>query len=120
MVFHFSSGELGSGKTNHYRYRLAGLDKDWKTPVVNGQVAFSRLNPGQYHFYLKASRDGITWYDAGYPISVFITKPWWQQTWFRVLYIAGFVLTVIWMYRYRQRRKKTIEIQKMVASLRAF
>ncbi len=112
--FFFSSGELGGGKKNHYLYRLSGLDDEWKTPAVNGQVSFNKLPPGKYNFAIRASRDGINWYDAPYPVTVTVGKPWWQQTWFRVLYIAAFIALVAWMYQYSQRRKKTTEMQKAI------
>jgi ligand-binding sensor domain-containing protein/putative methionine-R-sulfoxide reductase with GAF domain/two-component sensor histidine kinase len=114
FVFHFSSGELGGGKKNHYLYRLSGFDDDWKTPTANGQVAFSKLPPGNYRFEIKASRDGSSWFDATYSITILVGKPWWQQTWFRVLYIVAFISLIYWMYRYRLRRKKAIEVQKMI------
>ncbi len=112
--FYFSSGELGGGKKNHYLCRLEGLDDEWKTPAVNGQVSFNKLPPGKYNFAIRASRDGINWYDAPYTVTVTVGKPWWQQTWFRVLYIAAFIALVAWMYQYSQRRKKSAEMQKTI------
>ena len=89
FTFHFSSGELAGGKNNLYSYRLTGLDKEWKTPTATGQVAYSKLPPGQYKFEVRASRDGIHWFDAPYPLSIRVKKPWWQQNWFRVAYITS-------------------------------
>ena len=114
FVFHFSSGELGGGKTNHYLYRLVGFDKDWKKPSVNGQVSYSKLPPGKYRFEIKASRDGINWFEAPYPINIHVNKPWWQQNWFRLFYVTVFIGIIAWMYQFRQRRKKAAEVQKMV------
>ncbi len=112
--FFFSSGELGGGKKNYYLYRLEGLDDEWKTPAVNGQVSFNKLPPGKYSFAIRASRDGINWYDAPYPVTVTVGKPWWQQTWFRVLYIAAFIALIVLMYTYSKQRKKTAEMQKTI------
>ncbi|HEX7844485.1 MAG TPA: histidine kinase [Chitinophagaceae bacterium] len=113
FIFHFSAGELG-GKRNYYLYRLSGFDNDWKAPSANGQVAFSKLSPGEYTFEIKASRDGITWFDAQYPVSIIVKNPWWHQIWFRALYIAAFIVLIYIMYRYRQQRKKALEVQQTI------
>lgn len=112
--FQFSSGELhGAGKIQ-FLYRLAGYDNSWKKPGLPGQVSFSKLPPGNYRFELKASRDGSSWYEAPSSVLITITKPWWQQTWFRVLYIAAFA-SLIWLFNtIRKQRKKAADIQQTI------
>lgn len=114
LVFQFSSGDLSGGKKSYFTYRMNGLEDEWKIPAEPGQVAFNKLPPGQYRFEIKASRDGINWFENSYPIEINIGKPWWKQTWFRVLYIIFFVAVAWWMAQYIQRRKKATEIQKMI------
>ncbi len=114
FIFHFSSGELGAGRSNHYLYRLTGFDNEWKSPGTNGQAAYSKLSPGNYRFEMKASRDGINWFTAQHSVQLRVNKPWWRQTWFRLFYIMAFMATLYGMYRYRRRRKKAAEIRKMV------
>jgi len=114
FTFRFSSAELAGGKRNHYLYRLAGFDNNWKKPSVNGQVAFNKLPPGKYRFEIKASRDGITWYDAAYPVNIVIQKPWWQQNWFRLLAVLLGAGLLFFTYRYYQKKKKANEIQQMI------
>lgn len=114
LSFHFASGELSGGKKSHFLYRLAGLEDEWKSPAVTGQVAYSKLPPGHYRFEVKASRDGVNWFEGLYPVEINIARPWWQQNWFRGLYIA-FFLTLSWLfYRYIQKRKKANELQKII------
>lgn len=115
FMFLFSSGELTGGKSIQYQYHLLGYEKDWKHSVDNGQVVYSRLSPGHYSFEVKASRDGITWYEAHYPVSFVISKPWWGQTWFRLICLAVAAGVVYGLYYYLQRRKQSREIQKMIS-----
>lgn len=106
FVFSFSSGELSEGKKNHLLYRLVNYDNEWKAPVTPGKVAFSKLPPGKYRFELKASRDGNTWYAADYFIIINVNKPWWQQTWFRLLCITVALAMMSFVYFHFQRRRR--------------
>ncbi|MGB4844669.1 MAG: two-component regulator propeller domain-containing protein [Ferruginibacter sp.] len=115
FAFNFSSGELGGAKKIQFLYRLEGFDKNWKTPVSSGQVVYSNLPPGRYSFFVKASRNGITWYDAPYPVSIVIIPPWWQQTWFRLLTILAAALILWLVYQYFQKKRKAKEIEKTIS-----
>jgi ligand-binding sensor domain-containing protein len=106
FVFSFSSGELTGDKRNQLLCRLTGFDNDWKSPAITGQSVYSNLSHGSYLFEMKASRDGIHWYQAPYPVEIIISRPWWQQTWFRIL-CALTIAGIGWLiYSYLQRRKK--------------
>ena len=106
FVFSFSSGELGGDKRNQFRYQLEGFDKEWKTPTATGQAVYGNLGPGHYTFIVKASRDGITWYTAAYPVELVVHAPWWKQTWFRVLSFCVALGLAGIVYLYYQRRRK--------------
>ena len=113
FIFNFSSGEL-SGKKNQLLYRLVGYDNEWRTPSTTGQVAFSKLQPGNYRFQIKASRDGTTWHEGAYPVLVTVNKPWWQTWWFRLLMIVLGVVALYSAYRYRVKRREAKEVQKTI------
>lgn len=106
FLFHFSSGELSGDRKNQLLCKLSGFDKDWKQPSMTGQAVYSKLPPGNYTFMVKASKDGISWYEAAYPVTITVLRPWWQQTWFRVLCIAAALGMMAFVYSYFQRRRK--------------
>ncbi|MEK7227042.1 MAG: histidine kinase, partial [Bacteroidota bacterium] len=104
--FYFSSGELTGDKKNQLRYRLRDFDDAWKMPASTGQAVYSKLPSGHYTFEVKASRDGVNWYEARYPVEIIINKPWWQQTWFRLLCLAVVAGIAWFIYSYLQKRRK--------------
>jgi ligand-binding sensor domain-containing protein len=106
LAFYFSSGVLTGGKKSQILYRLSGFDKTWQEPAANGQVVYSRLPSGKYKFEIKASPDGASWYEAEYPVVIGIKKPWWNQTWFRLLYISLAAGIIIFSYLYFKKRKE--------------
>ena len=114
FLFSFSSGELSGDKRNHLQYRLDGYDDEWQTPAITGQAVYSKLPPGRYSFEIKASRDGINWYNASYPVDIFIAHPWWQQTWFRLLCILFTAIILVTVFYYYKKRKTTREINKTI------
>lgn len=114
FVFQFSSGELTGGKKSQLLYRLTGFDKDWMEPVSNGQVTYSKLSPGNYQFEIKVSRDGIAWQEGSYSVKIIIGKPWWQQTWFRLLATAAAIAIFYFAYVYYRNRKKAKETQQTI------
>lgn len=107
FAFYFSSGELTGGKKSQLLYRLSGFDKEWKTPASNGQVVYSKLPSGKYRFEIKASPDGTVWYEAPYPVIIKVGKPWWQQTWFRLLCLAVVAGIAWFVSSYLQKRRKS-------------
>ncbi len=109
IVFQFSSGEITGGKKIQYQYRLIGFEKDWKSPVATAQATFNNLPAGKYSFEIKASRDGLNWYLASYPIDIIIAKPWWRQNWFRFIYLSIITISLLVLYRNFRRRKKVKE-----------
>lgn len=114
FVFSFSSGELSGDKKNQFLYKLDGFDEDWIAPSVTGQAFYSKLPPGSYTFLLKASSNGINWYEVQYKIKVAVAKPWWQQTWFRLLCgaIAAMLLWLVYNY-YRRKRENKIAMMML-------
>ncbi|MFZ9388109.1 MAG: GAF domain-containing protein [Chitinophagaceae bacterium] len=110
FAFSFSSGELSGDRKNYLLYRLKGFDRDWKKPVTVGQAFYSQLPPNRYRFEVKASRDGIHWYNAPYSISLIITPPWWKQTWFRLSCLALGLIILIGITNYFRQRKLMREI----------
>lgn len=106
FVFSFSSGELTGDNKNKFLYKLEGFDKEWQTPLHTGQAVYSKLPPGNYRFLVRASRDGITWFEAPYAAELAIESPWWQQTWFRIISLVTALAMILFVIVYFQRRRK--------------
>lgn len=114
FLFNFFSGELTGDKKNKLLFRLQGFDDDWKTPSSTGQATYSKLPPGKYTFEVKASRDGINWKMAAYPVHIRILAPWWQSSWFRLLCVALFLMLCSLLFIFYRKRKKANEIQQTI------
>ncbi len=82
-----------SSEQNHYAYKLDGFDKEWVYVGNKRFAGYTDLSYGSYLFHLKASHDGIHWYEMKKPISIKITAPFYLKKWFAVLSV--FILLLI-------------------------
>ncbi len=82
----FAALSYVSPKKNRYAYRLEGFDADWRYTGANDRSAtYTKLNPGNYVFHVKAANNDGVWNEQGASIAIAILPPWWQTWWFRVV-----------------------------------
>ncbi len=108
FTIEFSTVELDSSDRIIYSYSLNN-DQWVSLPVGSHQVSFGDLQPGTYHFRLKA-KDGLTESDVK-EITIYIAQPWWNTWWAWMVYVAIVVGIVYVVYlqvrhRYLARRER--------------
>lgn len=107
---------LKSDGNFNYRYRLLPADTSWITVSANENIVrFSALPPGNYTFESRVmNEDGIISKEAAV-FKFSITKPWWQQWWFRGLMILVLLLSGYLVFKKRlkaNQRKLVNELEK--------
>ena len=87
-----------------FRYRLEGLDDDWRDAGTRRAAFYTKLPPGTYRFRVVASNNDGVWNETGAAVDLSIAPRFFQTRWFLLLCVAsGGVLT--WtMYRWRLRQ----------------
>ena len=91
------------------KYKLEGLDKDWKTADRFNQAIYSYLPPGRYTFLIKSE-------DAEGNPSKNITKfaiqvqpPFWKTWWFLGLCVFAVVGLMFWFDKQRMQKLRATE-----------
>ncbi|WP_170317813.1 two-component regulator propeller domain-containing protein [Paroceanicella profunda] len=70
--------------TNRTRYRLEGLDDQWRTPGDAQRAAsFTTLPAGDYVFRVQGATARSDWSAPGIALPIRILPPWWETWWFR-------------------------------------
>ncbi len=87
-----------------YRYRLIGLDEDWKYVGNNNAVRFTSLAPGEYTLMMEASINNADWVPSRNTFSFKILPPFWLSWWFLALVLLGAVLILYAIERIRDKR----------------
>lgn len=99
-----------------YAYKLEGFEENWN--FVNNQhsATYTNLDPGTYHFYVKASNKDGVWHNDAKVLKIIITPPLWKTWWFRsaiiVLFAVSFYTVVT--FRLRQLRRKNTHLENRV------
>jgi ligand-binding sensor domain-containing protein/signal transduction histidine kinase len=108
-----------SPETNHYRYRLEGLDPRWyETDSTQRHVTYTTLPSGHYDFRVQAASGRGPWSAAGASLHIDVLPPWWATWWFRSLYGVLLALAVWWAYRIRVSQvahRVTIRMEERIA-----
>lgn len=109
VSFDFAALKMGASQNIRYFYKMAPTDNTWiSTPP---HLTFSKLPPGTYVLYLKAS-DNPTSTTAETSIKLIVRPPWWRSTVAYVLYILGLAFFVTLALRYYRDRTKRHFLEK--------
>ena len=116
--FQFTALSYSAPEKVRFKYRLAGLEKDWIEITSPRRAYYSYVPPGDYKFEVRASNDDDVWNEEVASLS-FAVLPWfWQTWWFRVL---GGILTavagggIVWLDARRRLRRKLELIERQQA-----
>ncbi|GAA4323970.1 hypothetical protein GCM10023149_25280 [Mucilaginibacter gynuensis] len=90
-----------SGDNLQYAYMLEGFDKDWIVAGKRNSAEYANLKGGTYKFKVRATNWKGTFTDRQSEITIVITPPFWQRTWFYILSILLICGIVYLVYRYR-------------------
>ena len=90
--FEYAGISYRSGGEIFYRYKLSGLDTNWRITKENF-LSYPTLSPGNYVMELQAiNKFGIESEIISIPFS--IKKFWWEKTWIRILCIILFLFII--------------------------
>jgi signal transduction histidine kinase len=90
---------LSFTKAEHvrFRYKLAGVDKDWIEAGPRRSAYYAHLPPGAYTFKVIAANSDGVWNNEGASLSIVVRPPFWRTWWFATLatlLVAGAAIMV--------------------------
>jgi len=101
---------LSAPEATTYRYKLVGMDSDWKETQI-GTVNYPSLRHGDYTFKVVAvNKEGIESVEPA-TFSFTILPPFWLTWWF--LMLVGLAVTGIAVAVHRYRLSKVLELQRL-------
>ena len=104
LMIEYTALSLAIPEKVRFRYKLEGVDPDWREVVNDREVQYSNLGPGTYQFRVKACNNSGVWNEAGSSLEFVIDPAWYQTNWFRALCAATF-LALFWAaYQLRVRQ----------------
>lgn len=97
---------------NTYRYQLSPFDQNWMDAGTERVARYTNLEPGNYHFRVKAANSDGVWQEAAATFDFRIRPPWWQTWWAYGLFLLIAVLIIRWMVQ-NQRKKLQLKQQEL-------
>jgi signal transduction histidine kinase/ligand-binding sensor domain-containing protein len=87
-----------------FRYKLEGVDKEWREVINDREVQYTNLSPGKYRFRVIACNNSGVWNEQGDVLDFSIAPAFYQTAWFRALCAAA-LLALLWAtYHFRLRQ----------------
>jgi diguanylate cyclase (GGDEF)-like protein len=111
ITFEFAALSYAAPQNNLYRYRLEGLESDWKeVDSSTRSVNYANLQPGEYTFRVQGSNAAGVWSDRQVALKIIINSPWWNAFWFRLpVFVVILELLVVgfrwWSHRVERRNR---------------
>jgi signal transduction histidine kinase/ligand-binding sensor domain-containing protein len=92
---------LTAGEQVRYRYRLDGVDKDWRNGLDRREAYYTEIGPGTYLFHVQARIAGAPWSDEESSVSITIPPTFTQTRAFLALCALSSFLAVWIIVRLR-------------------
>jgi ligand-binding sensor domain-containing protein/signal transduction histidine kinase len=107
FAFEFAALSFANPATNHYRYKLEGLDKDWQEVGSERRYAtYTTLPPGEYRFRVQGATIRGPWGEPGAAVRIGIQPPWWRAKSFQAA--LGTLLCLVAWAAWRLRLNKVV------------
>jgi signal transduction histidine kinase len=91
------------------RYKLEGLDKEWKTADKDQQAVYSYVPPGHYTFLLNTIDENGQSTEHISKLAIKVNPPFWKAWWFYSLEILLIAVLLFWFDRERMKRKEALQ-----------
>ncbi len=119
ITIDFTALEFTNPGRNTYAYMMKNLDNKWIKAGEDHRARYPSLPPGKYTFMVKAANNDGVWQDEPAMLTITIVPPFWQQWWFRVLYILASIGVVsgviLWLQKQRHKRQiRELELQQKI------
>jgi signal transduction histidine kinase/ligand-binding sensor domain-containing protein len=102
--FDYIALSLTAAEKVRYRYRLEGVDTDWREFTSARQALYTNLRPGRYSFRVIAANNDGVWNESGASLAFVIPSAFVQTGWFIALCVAGAAAAVWALLRLRVRQ----------------
>jgi signal transduction histidine kinase/ligand-binding sensor domain-containing protein len=102
--FDYLGLSLTAAEKVRYRYRMDGVDADWRELTAARQAFYTNLRPGHYAFRVIAANNDGVWSESGASLAFVIPPAFVQTGWFIALCVAGGAAAVWALVRLRVRQ----------------
>lgn len=100
----YTAMSLSSPERVRFRYRLEGVDDEWRDAGTRREAFYTNLGPGTYRFRVIAANNDGVWNDEGASLELRIRPTFFQSPWFALSCVLLFALTMYVAYLLHMRQ----------------
>lgn len=111
FTIRFSVPELVTPHKLKFRYKLEGLDKEWREVEDVREVSYTNVSPGKYKFVIQATNGDGRWSEQKSELVIHVAHPWYATWWARILWlliIIGVIYAIFRHYAEKEQMKHEI------------
>ncbi|HEY9168223.1 MAG TPA: two-component regulator propeller domain-containing protein [Lutibacter sp.] len=94
--FKFSLTDYFKPDNNTFKYKISGLNRDWRMLNKTNILSFTNLPPGNYNLEVKASTNYGKWNNQGITIPIIVEQIYYKRWWF--ITACGFLILLIFYF----------------------
>ena len=112
----FAAMDFRNPAANKFAYQLKGINKDWVIAGNDHSISYANLEPGRYHFFVKAAGSDGVWNENPAEIYFTILTPWWRTWWFYCLCGLSLAAILFAFYKFRIGQvKKLLQLRTKIS-----
>lgn len=118
LTIEYSDSDFWNRNSDHYKYRLEGLNGVWQ-PVGDQQlITFSNLPPGDYTLEVGSTKNYGNDIAKNAVLDITVLPSFWQKSWVHFFIAILFCSLLIALYKWRLsiNEKQHYKLQKLVAT----
>jgi len=97
----FTATALSIPERVRMKFRLSGVDTDWREAGLERRAQYTNLTPGHYRFQVIAANEDGVWNNEGAQFTFVILPSFWQTGWFRIACALAALVMAVLVYRWR-------------------
>jgi len=120
VEFHFIAIDYFNSKLCRLKYKMDGVDEDWKLTDNPSSARYLNLKPGRYAFKVLASDSNGVWSEEGKSFYFEIAAFWWQTFLFKcfaILSLIAFMAFLIRLWLAQKWNEQKNKLEKELAIL---
>lgn len=101
LSFEYAALNFAGEKSNHFAYRMTGLDEGWVYTEDRRFANYTDIDPGRYVFEVALVLGNNVVEETVKSIPIQINPPFWHTRWFIALIVILFFMLLFALHRYR-------------------
>ncbi len=113
IKINFSSLDFHNNGLYKYAYKLKGIDDEWTELGHDNSVSLAKINPGNYEFLIKSSKEDNIWSEEKVLLKINIKPIFWASNLAYFLYFIILCIIFYYILRYHYLQLKSKNSQKL-------